>query len=80
MGKTNLVLEHVEQGCFTSIIEAEEQDLSFFLPETKGGKNAVEPIDKEHRLSLSIRGSGIPKIQNGSKSKLERSERVEEGE
>ena len=32
----NLVFEHVKEGGLSGIIEAEEKNLSFFLPKTEG--------------------------------------------
>ena len=39
----------MEKSSFAGIIEAEKEDLGLLLPETKGGQDAVEPVNEEHR-------------------------------
>jgi len=38
----------MKKGSFAGIIKTKEENLGFFLPETKGCKNAIEPIEDEH--------------------------------
>ena len=38
----------MEKSSFAGIIEAEKEDLGLLLPETKGGQDAVEPVNEEH--------------------------------
>lgn len=43
----------MKQGGLSGIIEAKKEDLGLFLPESKGGQDAIEPVDKEHNRSRS---------------------------
>lgn len=48
---TNLVFEHVKKRGLSGIIKTEEEDLGFFLPQTEGSENAIEPVKQEHAAS-----------------------------
>ena len=49
----NLVFQHMKEGGFSCIIEAEKEDLGLLLPETEGGQDAIEPVNEEHWESRS---------------------------
>lgn len=53
--ETHLVLEHVKESSFSGVIEAEKQDLRFFLPQSERRQHAVKPIQQKH-----LRRSAIP--------------------
>lgn len=61
---SNLVFEHVEKGGLASIIETEEENFGFFLPETKGGENAIEPVKEEHVWFM--RSKAQQKLEKGN--------------
>ena len=52
----NLVFEHVKEGGFAGIIETKEENFGFFLPETEGSENAIEPVKEEHVVSCCVEG------------------------
>lgn len=62
--KQNLVLEHVKKSGLAGIVEAEEKDLGFFLPQTQRRQNAIEPIQQKHLAKPwnPTQISGIPPI------------------
>jgi len=41
----------MKQGGFASIIKAQEQDLGFFLPQTKWCQHPIKPINQKHYFS-----------------------------
>ena len=62
----NLVFEHVKEGGFAGIIETKEENFGFFLPETEGSENAIEPIEEEHVLRSKRNGRGIAEQSRAS--------------
>ena len=38
----------MKQSGLACVIEAQEEDFSFFLPQTERGKDAIEPVEEEH--------------------------------
>lgn len=51
-----LVFEHVKERGFAGVIEAKKEDFGIFLPETEGGKDAIEPIEEKHDGEGGIEG------------------------
>jgi len=45
----------MKQGGFASIIKAQEQDLGFFLPQTKWCQHPIKPINQKHYFSKKKR-------------------------
>ena len=38
----------MEEGCFTGVVEAEEEDFGIFVIEPERGEGVVEPVDEKH--------------------------------
>eukprot|EP00961_Rhodomonas_salina_P009852 132766-Rhodomonas_salina.1 len=47
-----LLLQHMQQRSLSGVIQAQEQDLSALVPESKPPENSIEPIDQEHSGKL----------------------------
>ena len=58
-----VVLEHVQQGRLSGVVESEEEQFAGLLPEADVGQDVAEPIPEEH-LELAI-------LQRGLERKLE---------
>ena len=43
-----LIFQHMKQSGLASVIEAQEENFSFFLPQTERGKDAIEPVEEKH--------------------------------
>ena len=63
MKKLYLIFQHMKQGGFAGIIEAQKQDLSLLLPQSQRGQYSVEPIQQKHlRILVIIIHLKIPQL------------------
>ena len=54
-----VVLEHVEQGRLSGVVESEEEQFAGLLPEADVGQDVAEPIPEEHlELAMSAARPG----------------------
>lgn len=56
VGLDAVFFEHVEEGGFAGVVEAEEKDFGIFVVEPERGEGVVEPVDEEHGLLYYIVG------------------------
>lgn len=43
-----IILQHVQQGCLSGVIETEEQEFGMFVEQTQGRESIPEPVDNPH--------------------------------
>lgn len=44
----SVVLEHVQEGGLSGVVETEEEQLGVFIGETEGGEDVKEPVEHPH--------------------------------